>query len=267
MALLVGAVLAPVAVSAQEPGLPGGLRPGPVVRVSAVVDADTVRLAAPVDGATEVRLVGIQGPKLPLGRADFEPWPLAEDARSALATLVEGRNLSLWYGGAPRDRHGRLLAHLARDDGLWIQGAMLQAGFARVYTFSENRLAAAPMLALESAARARKAGIWSHPFYAVRQAAAPRPLSGEPGTFQLIEGQILNAAQVRGQVYLNYGSQWRSAFTVIVAAKSLRLFRDAGIDLLGLKDKHVRVRGGLHESGGPAIDLTHPEALEIIMSQ
>jgi micrococcal nuclease len=267
MALLAGAVLAPVGVSAQEPGLPDGLRPGPVVRVSDVVDADTVRLTAPADGAMEVRLVGIQGPKLPLGRPDFKPWPLAEEARAALSALVEGRDLTLRFGGAERDRHGRLLAHLVRDDGLWIQGAMLQAGFARVYTFADNRQESAPMLALEKAARARRAGIWSQSFYAVRRATAPAQLAGELGTFQLIDGQVRNAAQVRGRVYLNYGTHWRSDFTVIVEAKALRLFRDAGIDLLGLKDTHIRVRGWLYENGGPAIELTHPEALEIITAQ
>ena len=40
--------------------------------VVAVVDGDTVVL----DDGRQVRLVGIQAPKLPLGRRNFRKWPL-----------------------------------------------------------------------------------------------------------------------------------------------------------------------------------------------
>src|SRR3546814_2641561 len=61
------------------------------------------------------------------GRKGFVEWPLAEAARSALAELVLDRQVGLAYGGRREDRHGRRLAHLIRDDGLWVQGAMLEA--------------------------------------------------------------------------------------------------------------------------------------------
>ena len=46
--------------------------------VSAVIDGDTVTLA----GGGRVRLVGIQAPKLSLGRAGFRDWPLAAASKS-----------------------------------------------------------------------------------------------------------------------------------------------------------------------------------------
>ena len=53
---------------------------GGVARVVQVVDGDTVMLGTPVFGANQVRLVGIQAPKLPLGRDGFKKWPLADEA-------------------------------------------------------------------------------------------------------------------------------------------------------------------------------------------
>src|SRR3546814_3362691 len=90
------------------------------------------------------------------GRKGFVEWPLAEAARSALAELVLDRQVGLAYGGRREDRHGRRLAHLIRDDGLWVQGAMLEAGMARVYSFPDNTAAVPEMLTLERRARSEE---------------------------------------------------------------------------------------------------------------
>src|SRR3546814_5034081 len=49
-----------------------------------VIDGDTLTLA---DGR-EIRLVGIQAPKLALGRTGFQPWPLAEEAKDRKSTRL-----------------------------------------------------------------------------------------------------------------------------------------------------------------------------------
>ena len=84
--------------------------------VRGVVDGDTVIL----DDRSQVRLVGLQAPKLPLGRPNFPKWPLADEAREALLALALGRRVTLAFGGRRIDRYGRHLAHLYRSDGLWI---------------------------------------------------------------------------------------------------------------------------------------------------
>src|SRR3546814_20171745 len=66
-----------------------------------VIDGDTLVLA----DEREVRLVGIQTPKLPLGRAGFEAWPLAGEAKSKLEEIALGRVLDLGFGGR-RERQG-----------------------------------------------------------------------------------------------------------------------------------------------------------------
>jgi endonuclease YncB( thermonuclease family) len=216
------------------------------------VDGDTVILA---DGR-EIRLVGLQAPKLALGRKNFKDWPLAEEAKRAVAELTLGRRVILNPGGAARDRHGRVLAHLQRDDGLWVQGEMLKLGMARVYTFPDNRARAAEMYALEAEARAARRGIWAHPFYAVR---APEGLKGDVDTFQIVAGTVLDAVAVKGTVFLNFGPDWRTDFTIRLDGAALKAFRAARIDPLALKGQAVEVRGWLRFKDGPMIDATHPE--------
>ncbi len=55
----------PLAAAENVNDLPGG----GVGRVSVVVDGDTVRLK---DGNADIRLIGLQGPKLSLGRNGFK---------------------------------------------------------------------------------------------------------------------------------------------------------------------------------------------------
>lgn len=229
--------------------------------VAEVVDGDTVILASAVAGAREVRLVGIQAPKLPLGRPNFPTWPLAPEAKNALEGLLLGLPVTLHFGGEQRDRHGRLLAHLVTEAGLWAQGEMVRLGLARVYSFPDNRASVAELYALEREARAQGRGIWRHPFYAIR---APEALERHLGTFQLVEGRVVDAARARGTVFLNFGADWRTDFTVAIERDALGLFRQAKLDPLALKGKRVRVRGWLQSRNGPLIEASHPEQIELL---
>jgi len=237
------------------------LRPGGEALVKAVVDGDTVVLESAVMGARQIRLVGIQAPKLPLGRKNFPTWPLAEESKKALGNLVLGKTVRLSFGGSDKDRYGRLLAHLHRPDGTWVQGEMLKKGMARVYSFADNRAVIGPMLALEAEARAARRGIWGLRFYAVR---TPEELSSWIGTFQLVEGKVLKAARIKGRVYLNFGDDWKTDFTVTIGAPARRMFREAGTDPLSLEGKRIRVRGWLKRYNGPMIEATHPEQIEVV---
>jgi endonuclease YncB( thermonuclease family) len=253
------AIFAALALLAVAPAA----RAAELVRVVQAIDGDTVAIERAVDGAKEIRLVGIQAPKLPLGRKGFTAWPLADDARAALEEIARDREVLPIATGRSKDRHGRLLAHLERDDdGLWLQGEMLRRGLARVYTFADNRARAKEMLALEGEARAAGRGIWRNPYYRIR--AADRIAEADLGTFQLIEGRVVEAARVKDRVYLNFGADHRSDFTITVAARTMPLFAESGIDPLRLEGRRLRIRGWLDNFGGPVIEATHPEQIELL---
>jgi len=237
------------------------LSQGPSATVARVVDGDTVELSEEILGARQIRLVGIQAPKLPLGRKGFPVWPLAEASKKVLEAIVLGKTVKLSFGGAKMDRHGRLLAHLHLKNGRWVQGEMLRLGMARVYTFPDNRAVAAEMLKIEQSARTAKKGIWGLSYYAIR---TPEDLGSRIGTFQLIEGTVVSAARVKARVYLNFGANWRTDFTATLKPGAQRLFRKMAIDPISLQGKRVRVRGWLKKFNGPEIEVTHPEQIEVV---
>lgn len=256
-AFIVGLVLWAAPVLAAPPdALPDG---GSAV-VTSVIDGDTVRLQ---NVEADIRLVGIQAPKLPLGRKGFAKWPQADEAKAVLEDLIKGQRVTLRLGANPKDRNGRTLAHLVRADGVWIQEEMLRRGMARVYTFPDNRQLAAELFAAEAAARSAKRGIWSDGFYAVRS-PEPQTLAADKGTFQIIEGRVADAANVRGRIFLNFGADFRTDFTAVIAPDVMSLFKSAGFDPLVLKGKVVRVRGYLRNYNGPTTDITHPEQIEVL---
>jgi micrococcal nuclease len=252
--ILSGAIAGPETAGAQ---MPDALQSGGTARVVAVIDGDTVIL----DNGRQVRLVGIQAPKLPLGRPGFAKWPLADEAKSALEGLVLGRRVSLGYGGQNIDRHDRLLAHLFTDDGTWVQGALLTAGFARVYSFPDNRALVREMLVHERGSRQTDQGIWSHPYYGVLD---PDASARHLDQYALVEGRVTDVAVVRGRTFLNYGPDWQSDFTVSVAARDWQRFEDAGISPDDYPGRRIRVRGWLKSRNGPMIDVTHPEQIEVL---
>lgn len=222
-----------------------------------IVDGDTVVLQ---DGR-EVRLVGLQAPKLALGRHNFTDWPLAAEAREALAALVKNEDVQLSYGGRQEDRYGRQLAHLYLADGRWVQGAMIAKGLARVYSFPDNRSCVAELLHLEKEAREARRAIWGHPYYAVLPAGETNNLLTHVDSFQLVEGILQSAALVRGRLYLNFGEDWREDFTVTIAPKHRQQFSE---DLEVYRDARIRVRGWIKSYNGPEIVVTHPEQIEFL---
>lgn len=256
------AVFAGIAMMTASVAACDGLRDGPKGRVTTITDGDTLGL----DNGMVVRLIGMQAPKLGLGRAGFVDWPQAERARQALERLALGQDVRVRYGGERIDRHGRVLgqAFVLGPSEVWIQGQMVEEGMARVYSFADNRACLAELLAAEGRARAMKLGIWSDPYYSVRRADQPKALAAQFGHYELIEGRVLLAESAGGRVYLNFGRYWKEDFTAVIDSAALRLFTKVGMDPLQLGGALVRIRGWLDSQDGPRIEVTHPEQIEVL---
>ena len=250
--LLLVLVLLPAAARAAGPET---LPAAGIGVVREVISGDTLVLK---DGRT-VKLAAIQAPKVNAGRTRPYRWPLADEAKTALAGLALGRTVTLHFAGAHQDRHDRAPAQLVRDDGMWLQGEMLSLGWARVYASPDLAVLGPELYARESAARAAHLGIWAHPFFAVR---TPDGLGHDYDTFQIVEGRILAASLVRGQIYLNFGPDWRTDFTIRVPRRAVRTFRQLQGAPAQLQGQLIRVRGWVYRHNGPEIELNHPEQLE-----
>ena len=256
MLKLILSLLLPLALAETMMGQ-SALESGQTDVVVAVIDGDTVELS---DGS-EVRLIGLQAPKLPLGRRGFATWPMAPESKSYLEALVLNRTVVLGYGGQQTDRYGRKLAHLFREDGLWIQGQMISAGMARVYSFSDNRACVRQLQDLESAARSQREGIWGLDWYRVRNHLE---LQDDIDSYQLIEGVPVSIADVRGRIYINFGQDRFTDFTATVSPRDSKLFEQSNFDWGALEGRRLRLRGWLSSFDGPNMQITHPEQIEVI---
>ncbi|MFP6757227.1 MAG: hypothetical protein VCC99_03280 [Alphaproteobacteria bacterium] len=70
-------VLSFVALPGSADPVPDSLVAGGTARVVEIIDGDTLVL----DDGVVVRLVGLQAPKISLGRANFVDWPLGDESK------------------------------------------------------------------------------------------------------------------------------------------------------------------------------------------
>jgi micrococcal nuclease len=155
--------------------------------------------------------------------ADPNAGRFAEKAHAALRRLLDGQTVALAPAEAPYDRYGRLVAQVERS------------------------------------ARAAGRGLWADPAFAPQEASA---LRDGWGRFRIVRGTVVRIAPTESYVYLNFGADWRTDFTVRVRRAELEGAL-SGIDLEGLAGRVVEVRGVVLEAGGPLIELSHPEQLQV----
>jgi endonuclease YncB( thermonuclease family) len=227
---------------------------GPIA-VAEVIAGDLARLA---DGRV-VRLAGIRVPAA--GDRESGAERFAERARAELRALLDGQLVTLTTAEAPYDRYGRLVAQIERADGVWLQGALLERGLAQVQTRPGETAHAGEMLALEQDARAARRGLWAEPAFMAQDAGA---LDHSAGRFRIVRGRVQRVAPTERYLYLNFGADWRSDFTVRIAPELADSLPGVGLDLAGLAGRMVEVRGLVLEAAGPLIELSHAEQIRVL---
>jgi endonuclease YncB( thermonuclease family) len=239
--------------------LPTGCGPGSTaVGVAAVVDARTVTLA---DGR-ELRLAGIEVPAADAGAAQSKAHG---DAKAHLESLVAGRTAAL--GGAEHDRYGRLVAHAfvtGTEPARWIQAELVAHGHARIAGRRGEAACTAALRQRERQARAAQLGLWADPYYGLRRADDPAAVSRERGRFAIVEGRVVSVRESGGTLYVNFGGRWSTDFTVTIAKRQERTFAEAGLEPKRLAGRRIQVRGWIEERGGPWIEATAPEQIEVV---
>ncbi len=232
--------------------------------VAQIIDGETLRLT---DG-TVVRLMGAKAPSPPLGWRGEDPWPKVEEAKQALERLASGAEVELRFGGRRVDRHGQALAQVFVVKGetrLWLQQELVSEGLARVYSFPDNRACVAELMARETQARDQRKGLWGVAAYRIRDAGGdPEQIARLKFSYQLVEGVVAAVGGAASRVYLNFGKDWHTDFTVEIEHKDRAAFAAAGLDPNALAGKRVRVRGWIEWRNGPMIRATHPEQIELL---
>lgn len=145
---------------------------------------------------------------------------------------------------------------------IWLQGALIDKGLARVYTSPTNPQLSAVMLEQETKARSSSIGLWAKdsPFALI----TPDQAADHLGDFVVLQGRVVNAASVKNNLYLNFGDNWRNDFTVMIDTAQRKKLSQQSISPTSLSNKTIRVRGWLREYNGPLIELEDINHLEII---
>jgi hypothetical protein len=161
------------------------------------------------------------------------------------------------------DRYGRLPAQVFLTDGRWVQAEMVAGGHGRVTLEAEQGSCTGRLLALEDNARGARRGLWSEPEYAVRQVDDPS-LSGRNGLYEIVEGRVVSVNRGRRMVFVDFGRDYWRDFSVMVPLAALQRFAEGGVPVEDLAGRRIRVRGILEESGGPAMRVYDPVAIEVL---
>lgn len=256
---MASALLSGTAIAGEK-----ALKAGEISRVESIVDGDTLFL----ESGLKVRLSAMQGPKIPLGRPDYPTWPMGHEAKAELKSLAGGQRVQLYYGGLRRDRYDRALAQVfllndKDEPGIWLQEEMILRGFGRVYTWPDTWQDSTRLYKAEAKARKDKRGIWSDKFYGIRS-PEPNKLAQDMDSFQIVEGIVTSVAKVRDKVFLNFGADYKTDFTVFLGKDGQKRFLKSGLDPQSLEGARIRVRGWVEMQNGPMMILDHPERIEVL---
>lgn len=233
--------------------------PFETVAVERALAGDAVAL----DDGRVVRLAGVVAPRPPLGVA-AEAWPLDAMARAALSEAAAGKVLELRLTGSGPDRHGRLRGHLAAigsADHAEIASKLLGEG--RVLRSGEDagRGCGATLALVEDQAVRARLGLWSEPYYEVRDASDGARLLALAGRFVVAEGRVASVRTSAGRAYVNFGARWRGALSLALSEAALRKL--GGFAGLGLEaGARIRARGVVEARRGPVIRLSEASQVE-----
>lgn len=137
------------------------------VLVVRVIDGDTLKL----ENNKRVRLIGIDTPEYHQSRKlDRDSLRLHKDketiqkmgylAYQYTRNLLEGKRVRLEFDFEKFDKYDRLLAYVYLPDGTFINGKLVEGGYAAVYTIPPNVRYAQNLLKLQQQARLAKRGFW-----------------------------------------------------------------------------------------------------------
>ena len=159
-------------------------------KVAVVNDGDTVTLASGV----RVRIIGIDAPEIDYRHLD-KSEPLALEAREQLRKrLGKHMKIRLIPGREAEDRYGRLLAHVAFEDGVNLAAWSLRHGWAQLMIIPPNDDHWQCYRQQELLARREKRGIWQHSYYLPKPAAS---VSAKHTGSIRIRGEITRVIETR----------------------------------------------------------------------
>lgn len=131
---------------------------GVVVKVTNVVDGDTVDISREVRGEDRVRLIGVDTPEVYGGKQPYGP------AASTYATQeLEGKKIALQFDEEGKDSYGRLLAYVWQTPSNMFNNKLVARGYAQRATYLPNDRYEPTFLRTQRVAKQKEIRIWGLP--------------------------------------------------------------------------------------------------------
>lgn len=150
-----------------EPAVSASVSNSQFYIVQRAVDGDTLALS----NGEKVRLIGVDTPESASNPKLYrDVKKTGKDAQTILAMgaqakaytkkLCEGQRVRLVTDVTPRDKYGRLLAYVYKEDNTFVNAELIRSGYAQVYTIPPNVKYAKFFRQLETEARENRRGLW-----------------------------------------------------------------------------------------------------------
>lgn len=229
--------------------------------VTKVIDGDTVRLS---NGRT-LRYIGIDTPetKIKQGRKFlYSPQPFAIDAKKLNEKLVKNKAITVEYDVEPVDKYDRDLGYCFAD-GIFVNAKLIEEGLAVTYTYPPNVKYTDLFVNLQQDARKNKKGLWGV-YETINSSQAENYIN----QVRTVTGKVVSTSQSKKCLYLNFGTNYKEDFTVVIFKNSLQLFFDKGIQPQNFyTGKTVEVSGRIRKYNGPEIIVSTPGEIRVIESE
>ncbi|MFH1282324.1 MAG: thermonuclease family protein [bacterium] len=228
--------------------------------VKNVIDGDTIEL----NSGDLVRYIGIDTPEVRINigsKWELNPEDFALEAKSFNAGLVEGKKVRLEYDVEKRDKYKRLLAYVFKDN-IFVNAELLRQGYAALYTFPPNVKYTEEFVKFQEEARKNSRGFWKNKITGEISPEEAKKFINEVAT---VKGRVLSTFKTEKNIFLNFGRDYKTDFTIVIFERSFKEFYSAEIDPeTYYKDKLVSITGKIKEYNGPEIIANHPYEIKII---
>lgn len=128
--------------------------------VTQVVDGDTIKIS--INGKEEtLRLIGLDTPETVDPRKPVQCF--GKEASNKAKELLSGKKVKIETDSTQgdRDKYGRLLAYVYREDGLFYNKHMIEQGYAHEYTYGTPYKYQSEFKTAQKKAQSSQLGLWS----------------------------------------------------------------------------------------------------------
>jgi endonuclease YncB( thermonuclease family) len=228
------------------------------IKVIEVIDGDTVKLA----NGKMLRYIGIDTPEIRIKKGSrfiYSPQPFAKEAEELNRDLVENKFVKIEFDIEKTDKYNRLLGYCFIND-TFVNAKLIEEGFASIYTKPPNVKYTDFLINLQRKARKNKKGLWGA-YEVIDHTQAHLYIN----QIRSVKGRVLTTYKSKSCIFLNFGQDYKTDFTIVIFNDSFKYFYDAGINPLTFyKGKTVEVRGKIKDYNGPEIIVSSPGEIDII---